>query len=242
MQNDWAPPDRLGFSSMRAVRLSGQGMFLVGMAVFLVLGGIALGIFLAGKVRRETEQQRLLADQGITANAVIARHWRTGGKSSTDRVQYRFEYQGTVYTGNVRVPAKIWRGLTAGQTLQVRFVPSQPAISHPVGWESRPLPLWFPYLIAGMLAVLGFILWLVISRQMRLLAEGRPVPGRVTAVGRGRHGTVVRYEFQTLNGATMKGRSETRKLPLDGAPVCVLYDPENPRRNALYPLPLVRLD
>jgi hypothetical protein len=82
----------------------------------------------------------------------------------------------------------------------------------------------------------------LLQRQARLLSEGRPAPGRVTKFKRSDKGMVVYYEFRLLSGATVKGRSQTRKPPLEGALVCVLYDPEKPRRNSLYPLPLVRLE
>ena len=52
---------------------------------------------------------------------------------------------------------------------------------------------------------------------------------------------VLLYEFQLLDGTNVKGRSDVRKVPAEGTALCVLYLPDNPRRNALYPLSLVRL-
>jgi hypothetical protein len=40
----------------------------------------------------------------------------------------------------------------------------------------------------------------------------------------------------------VQGRANASTPPAEGAPICVLYDPENPRRNAIYPLSLVRLE
>jgi len=53
---------------------------------------------------------------------------------------------------------------------------------------------------------------------------------------------VIHYEFRLLNGIVAKGKSSASKAPAGDAPLCVLYDPENPRRNARYPFSLVRLE
>ena len=81
-----------------------------------------------------------------------------------------------------------------------------------------------------------------LRRQNRLLTEGRPAPGRVTAIKKADKVLVVQYEFRLLNGVVVKGKYNASKVPAADQPLCVLYDPENPRRNALYPLSLVRLE
>jgi len=62
----------------------------------------------------------------------------------------------------------------------------------------------------------------------------------VTGHRRTKDGTILRYEFVLLNGATARGAARADVLAI-GSQVCVLYDPENPRRNAPYPLTLVKL-
>jgi hypothetical protein len=238
---NWKPPDRLGYSSSRAVCLSGQGTAIVVVIALLFVGGFVLGIFLANKNRRETQEHRLLDEQGVNVDAVITRLWRTGDKSDQPRVSYRFEYQGSVFSTSVNAPDRLWRGLKVGEPLAVRFVPSRPTISHPTDWRWRGMPFWLPYFLTAMLAGVGALLATQLARQMRLLAEGRPAPGRVTGIRKDKATTVL-YEFDLPNGTKQKGRSHTRKVPPSGEPVCVLYDPENPKRNALYPLDLVRLD
>ena len=61
----WKPPDRLGYSSMREVRLTAQGIALSVIAACLIVGAFALGIFLARTVKRETLEQRLLYDRQV---------------------------------------------------------------------------------------------------------------------------------------------------------------------------------
>src|SRR5450432_1250835 len=55
----WTPPDSLGYSSLRPVRLTGQGKALIGITAALVIGAIVLGVFLGGVARRQAEEQRL---------------------------------------------------------------------------------------------------------------------------------------------------------------------------------------
>jgi hypothetical protein len=98
-----------------------------------------------------------------------------------------------------------------------------------------------PYLIFGELVVVALVLAMLLRKQMRLLTEGRPAPGVVTGCRRTKDGIVLRYEFQLPDGATAKGRGHSRRPPAIGSQICVLYDPENPRRNAPYPLGLVKL-
>ncbi|HEY1496992.1 MAG TPA: DUF3592 domain-containing protein [Candidatus Solibacter sp.] len=238
---NWTPPDRLGKSSSRNVRLSDRGLVLACLAGVLFVGALAAGIFFARTVRREQQEQRLLDQQGITADAVITRVWRNNDKSREPRVTYRFTYRSAILSHSVGVPLDQWRQLKEGAPLAVRFVPSRPEISHPVDWPWRGLPAWFPFVFAAVLAGGGALIAAQVARQMRLLAEGRPTPGRMTGFRKSKQ-YVVRYEFELPDGTTLKGRADLCKMPESGKPLCVLYDPENPRRNALYPLPFVRLD
>ncbi|MCU1233288.1 MAG: hypothetical protein JWP63_1255 [Candidatus Solibacter sp.] len=238
---NWKPPDRLGYSSLRPVSLTKSGIFMMVLTGILVVGGFAAGIFLARAARLEAQRQRLLDQQGITTEATVTRVWRTSDKSNQPRVAYRYQFEGSIYTGSVNAPRDLWRGLKVGSRLIVRFVPSQPSISHPVDWQRRDTPVWLPYLVAAMLAGIGVIPVWRLAFEMRLLAEGRPAAGRVTAI-RNAKGPVVHYEFELPNGTKLKGRARVSKAPPPGETVCILYDPERPKRNALYPMSLVKLD
>jgi hypothetical protein len=238
---NWKPPSGLGSSPPRPVRLTAQGRFIAAVIAFLILGGFALGIFLARNIKRETERKELLQQQGINTSATVTRLWRSPDKEQTPHVAYRYEYQGTIYRGSVQAPLARWRELKEGSPLTVRFVPSQPTLSHPVDWPRRGLPVWFPYLMTALLAAIGALVSMKLAAAMRLLAEGRAAPGRITAVRRAK-GVTVHYEFELANGRKCKGRAHVRKAPPAGEPVSILYDPDRPKRNTLYPLDLVKLD
>ena len=238
----WTPPDSLGYSSLRPVCLTRQGKALIGLGVILAIGGVLLGVFLAGVSRRQTGERHRLGTEGLGADATVTRAWIADSKDRQQWIAYRFDYGGRSYTHEVEAPGKIWQGLSAGSTIQVRFVPSQPSISHPIAWNAQALPLWLACLLAGTIAALSPLPLIPLRRQARLLTEGRPAPGRVTAVKKADKFLVVHYEFRLLNGVVVEGKAHANSAPAGDATLCVLYDPENPRRNSLYPLSLVRLE
>jgi hypothetical protein len=241
MIENWTPPDGLGYSSLRPVRLTGAGIALLAVAGAMLLGAVAAGIGLGTVFRRQVKELRLLSEQGVNTDAQIIRLWRSSGKDQQHLVAYRFTARERAYEARHQVPIRTWQTLRAGSSLPVRYLPSNPKVNHPTGWDDTPMPNWVPYLVFGELAVIAVVLAMLLRRQMQLLTEGRPAPGIVTGHRRTKNGTVIRYEFQLLNGATAKGRGQSRRPPAIGAPICVLYDPENPRRNAPYPLCLVKL-
>jgi hypothetical protein len=241
MIDSWTPPDGLGYSSLRPVRLTGGGIALLVVAAMMALGAVPAVIGLGATARRQAKDHRLLQEQGVNTEAQITRVWRSSGKDSQHLVSYRFTVQERAYAARKAVPQRIWQGLEAGATLPVRFLPSDPKVNHPTEWNDTPMPPWVPYLVFAGLAAIASVLATRLRIQMRLLTEGRPAPGIVTGLRRTKNGTVIRYEFKLLSGATAKGRGQSRLPPAIGSPICVLYDPENPRRNAPYPLSLVRL-
>ena len=241
MIENWTPPDGLGYSSLRPVSLTGGGIALLVVAVLMLLGAVAAAIGLGTTAKRQAKDHRLLQEQGVNTEARITRLWRSGDKNQQHLVSYRFTVQERAYEARNKVPTRIWQTLTVGSSLPVRFLPSDPKVNHPTEWDDTPMPNWLPYLLSGALVVIAFGVTIPLRIQMRLLTEGRPAPGTVTGHRRTKDGTILRYEFVLLNGATAKGRGQSRRPPAIGAPICVLYDPENPRRNAPYPLTLVKL-
>ena len=240
--DNWQPPDGLGYSSLRPVQLTGQGYALAVIGVVFAIGALTLSVFLVNQSHREAGLREQLRREGTETSAVVTRVWREGDKEETRMVAYRFTADGREIDGRSSAPSAIWRGLKKGSPLAVRFVPGHPEISHPAGWEKSVTPIWLAFLAGGSLLLAPAIFAAMIRKQSRLLSEGRAAPGVVTGVKRSENAAFVLYEFQLLSGAVMKGRSNGgRRRPGIGSPVCVLYDRDNPRRNAVYPLCLVKL-
>jgi hypothetical protein len=53
---------------------------------------------------------------------------------------------------------------------------------------------------------------------------------------------ILKYEFPLMDGGVGKGRGgPTRKPPAIGSTITVVYDRDNPKRNAPYPFELARV-
>jgi hypothetical protein len=186
---------------------------------------------------------RTLQEQGVNTKATVTRLWRTSGKDERHMVAYEFPHEGNSYRAQVSAPIRIWRGLTNGAEIEVRFVPSHPALNHPTRWsQSSGPPAWLGGLVAPLLLIAPVLFWIVLQRQMGLLREGRAAPAVITGYGGSDKGKHMRYEFPLSNGSIAKGRSgASPKAPPIGTIMCVLYDRDNPRLNARYPLEFVRV-
>ncbi len=241
LQRNWAPPDKLDRSRPRPVRLTGAGLALLALAVTLVIGGALAGIALGVTAGRQAYEQRLLQERGANTDAHITRLWRRKGESRQYWMAYRFTAGGRTYERQAKTSLRVWRDLKLGSPLAVRYLPSNPESNYPRGHENKPIPAWLPYIVAAALAASGCLAPLPILSQRRLLSEGRAARGLVTHHTQAKEGNMIHYEFALLSGATAKGKSGPSKHPpaIAGA-ICVLYEPENPNRNAPYPLSLVR--
>jgi hypothetical protein len=244
VEQGWKPPDGMGYSGMRPVKLTAAGFVLAVMTAVFAIGGPVLGVTLWNRSNTESSARTRLDREGVAAQAAIDRLWHVGGESPTDHVSYHFEAGATPVTGSSQSPSSIWRTLHVGETLPVRYVAGDPTINHPTGWPMNVTPEWLAYLVGTIvLGDAGLMLWIV-WRQWHLLGEGRPTPGLVLKARRTGRRVMVRYEFRALSGALVKGRCSTNSGAVagEGSAITVLYDLENPKRNAPYPFQLVRLE
>ena len=240
----WIPPDGLDRSRPRDVKLTRAGHWLL--AVSLAMWFAALGA-LAGLLQVSSDQadeRRAFLERSVEGKAEVTRLWRTRGEGNPAWVAYRLDVGGAGYTGESRLRLPYWRQLRIGDRLPVRYLPSDPRVSHLSGREREPMPAFVPFLVGGALAVGAGVLLLPLRAERRLLAEGRAARARVTrhkkVQGHGGHGTRIYFEFVTLGGRKVTGKAGPRqKPPAVGSEICVLYLPDEPRRSAPYPLSLV---
>ena len=133
--------------------------------------------------------------------------------------------------------------------MYVRYVPREPELNIPAWGRPSGVPIWVPFLVAAQLAGGGLLIFARLSLQRRILSEGRAAPGLITYVGkvqRGPHGNNLgqkfRYEFLLLSGSIRQGKGgPVKNPPAVGTPICVLYDPDNPKKNIPYPVRWARL-
>jgi hypothetical protein len=246
LKRRFVPPPGLDRSRPREVRLTAGGKAVVVTAVVLFVGAVAAGIVMQQVAQRQAAAQRLMLDEGIVVNGEVIRLWRSSGDSKQPWVAYRFEAGGSTYEGRSKIALSKWRALDAGAMLPIRYVPAEPEKSVLAGRAPGGIPLWLPSLVAVAIAGCGWLCLVALRTERRLLMEGRPAPALVTAHMKQhtQHGTYrsMKYEFPLLTGAIATGKSRTSsKPPAIGSVICVLYDPDRPKRSKVYPLALVRV-
>lgn len=239
---NWRPPSEIAGQGPREVRLAPGGIALTALSLLMFVGAGVMYWFLSRQGAREAAERAALDAGSVETEATVTRHWRAGGKSDTPMITYEFQYQGHVYHGRSSAPGREWRNLGVGSAIPIRFVPGQPEVNHPSAWAVHVMPAWLPLLMAGIFALTGFLPRFLTRRQAMLLRDGRAAPARVTAHVRIKGGYATRYEFRLPDGTVRRGRGGKGYHPPEiGSIIPVLFDPEHPRRNAPYPLELVRV-
>jgi hypothetical protein len=226
------------------VRLTAAGVAWMILVVMLLGSAAGGGAWLWLRAAEDAGRERLLDQQSAATQAQVRRLWQRRGKNRACRVDFAFTAGGRQFSRSAVIPCRAWEKLSEGEPLPVSFVVSRPEINRLKGLErARPTPYWVAPLVAASLAVAAVLLARYLAGRRRLLEEGRPAPGVVTQLGRrSEYGRKVRYEFPTLSGARAQGKfGPVKAPPAVGSTIIVLYDPDEPRRNARYPMPLVKL-
>ncbi|MGQ9635103.1 MAG: DUF3592 domain-containing protein [Bryobacteraceae bacterium] len=230
----------------RPVRLTGAGRVLAFLGTLFAAVSLIAGFALFSVAQTQRELRKRIESERMTVTAQVVSLRRTRGDNARYLVDYEFAAGGQLHRGRAAIRRADWSRLKAGSAVTVHYQPSEPERNWIAGYEPRPLPLWVPPLVSLGAACLSALCWREIRRQQVLLAEGRLAEGRVLEVkksgrGQGAQGWSVRYEFRTLSGSRIVGRRTLSGNPPEaGGTVRVFYDPDNPARNAIYPLSLVR--
>ncbi len=240
LPDNWTPPRELMRALPRETQLSGRGMFNVILGGVFFIAAIVLGFWLNNESAQQAAQTSALHAQGQEANAEITGLSREG-RGSTPTVAYAFTVNGVRMRGRASVPNDLWPKLQKAGFVLVRYLPSKPAVNHPAAWDPAGVPAWFPFLIPSLWAVGSLFLVAMVRRQAKVAAEGVPAPGVVTKCFRIKGGWAARYQFRSKDGTIVKGRDRVHSKFDSGATICVLYLPDNPRRNYIYPLCLYRV-
>jgi hypothetical protein len=246
-QHRWVAPDRLDRSRPRFVKLTGRGRALVFFSVFLSLGGLGVAIGLNGIAARQSAEAALLSREGTIAEGKVYRTSRIRNERNQVLIDYSFIAGGRRYRKEIKVSGREWQRLTAGSPIAVRYARGRPELNYPLGLGPERVPEWLPGPIAVLLFLCGLFMLYPLRKQKHLLEYGRVTDGTVTRHGKvtksshGREiGTQYFYEFRLISGALREGKAIARVPPAIGSRIAILYDAEEARKNAPYPLPLVR--
>lgn len=243
----FAPPPELERSRPRDVRLTSAGRALVGVTWLLVAAAIVVALLLRGEARRQAATAVALDTRGVSGEAVVDRVWLKSSDDKPPFVAVHFDAAGTRVARERQMQLAAWRELRVGSRVPVRYLPDDPRTFELAGARNSQLPAWVPYFAGTPLVVFAIVCAVTVRRQRFLLSEGRPGPAVVTAA-RKRHGSHGRshhemtYQFPLLGGGVATGRAQAPGTTAVGATICVVYDPDDPRRSRPYPFSLVAVD
>jgi hypothetical protein len=226
-------PSELTGQLPRRTRLAKNGIQSAVVFAILLALAVALSIRPGMNAMREMQTKEALLRDGIEA---IGQVDRTAGH----HLNYSFTVDGRSFTGNAFLPDRIKDSLQDSDPIQVRYLPSNPAINSPADWqESNPLA-WIPFFGPAVLLLISMVVLISTRIDRRLVKEGRTAVAVVTECierhgrGGGVNGFTIKYEFRTEDGMVINGNSSCESRPEIGGSICILYLSWNPRRNQTY--------
>ena len=246
----WSIPPELERPLPRPVRLSGIGITYCVMAMVAILFGAGMSFRIVhDELHRQAEDDsvaRRLSAEGQETEATVIKLFTGLGYV----VNYQYFVNGRTYERGAFITQEHWQALQVGAPLAVRYLPSDPNRAYPDADPPNSEKHWSSSLpMAGLILLFMLIFATIyvspILPKRRLLARGRPARGVVTdckAGSQGRSsGYFLSYEFPLIEGGHCTGKVFSGQHMVEGTTVTVLYNPDRPQCNALYPMKLVRL-
>jgi hypothetical protein len=233
-------PSELTGRVPRRIRLSGNSSLGVAIGTTMLLLGIVIGVIIGRNSLRDMQHQDALrqASAALGNNEALGTIDRLNTYKSSHTVRYTFiAADAAVYTGEALVPNNMWPDLQVNGPLTIRYLPADPSVNHPAGWEESDFAIWGRLLSPAIFVVAGLFSLLSMRVDRRLVAEGTAVIATVTAckgpVGRSVWFSVS-YDFRTEVGAEMQGKGKYGSRLEAGTKLVVLYLPDNPQKNGPY--------
>lgn len=244
LQNVWrAPAELLAGPIPRPARLTREAKLLVAFAAGVLVAGVFITAAVFRSALRAVERQRGVESETVLGEAVIVRKQEDSErKKPAHYVFYRFEADGRTYLGKTVVSETAYRKLREGDRVPVRYLPANPE-SHRLFAGDQAAPPWPLALVPAFFAMMVWALTRAVLVQRKLLEWGQPAAAMVTNVPMTRRSRVVHYRFLDTQGDVVSGSTQFDgdPFPAPRSKVTVLFDPRNPRRNALYPTPYAKL-
>jgi hypothetical protein len=217
----------------RRLRLSKNGNRMAAAAAIMLALAVASTVWIGFDRVQHLLHRAALRSDGRETVGEIKRVW-SASRSMKTRVSYTFAVNGVPFVGEELAPHHLAASLRDSGPLPIRYLPSNPAVNHPAAWEWS---LDSDSVVAPILWT-GLVLFLItaLRSERRLVAKGLPAVGEITKCAPARRGGFsVNFDFCTEDGCVTKGSGWSQYRRETGERVCVLYLPENPKRNLSYP-------
>jgi hypothetical protein len=193
------------------------------------------------------ESASLLRTDGVITDARIV---RTGVDSSKDHepfVVFEFNANGQRYERRMTIHRRDTETYPVGATARIRYLPDNPKQSWLEGYGPEGPPAWVPWFAPLPLAIGAVAISFDVRRQRRLLAEGKVAQGRIVSYRRVYTGKTsnyrATYELRTASGSVYKAKVCSNRRPAEpGSRVTMLYNQDNPKQAAPYPMQFVKID
>jgi hypothetical protein len=229
-----APSELLG-PTPREIRLCGDGLIYMRIAVSFLMIAIVFGLWLSVSTFTQIQHRTALRRDGrvVVAKATTR---MARGRTSVLYVRYTFVVDGAAYSAEKIVPDNLFVSVRNSDHFLVRYLPTNPAVNYPDDWEwSLPLNVGSVVFMISILAIgVGFMM--LLTRERRLAREGMPTVGVVTSSALKKRAFWAEYNFSTDEMRSINGSGYFSSPQKIGASIWILYLPQNPRRNTPYPL------
>lgn len=202
-------------------------------ALCLGIGSIAFGYFCYSDLQ-EMSQRTILRQQGRDAVGTVS---ATHAGHGSPTVSYAFKVNERYYSGKAELPN--YRLIFhESDPIAVRYLPTDPSANHPADWEWSGLIIMdlIPQALMFLFIIGGIILLVVLFRDRKLAREGTRARGVVKDCSPEKTEFRVEYEFRTDDGVPVAGHSSSPDEYGAGARVWIIYLPQKPQRNSMYPL------
>ena len=248
-------PSELAGPLPRKLRATGRGIYSALVSLTFLAIAVVGALWSVINTMQQTQHRAALRRDSSVTSGEITRMRK--GKNS-DVVYYAFTVKEASFIGNAEMPWQLRTNLRGSNQLPIRYLPANPDVNHPAAWEWS-LIYWLPlstdvihlpefsselqwFFAPLMFGPVGIVFFMGLRSERRLLTQGAPATGVVTKCSRGGRGSYsVEYEFRTDDGGVAKGRSSGDRTQI-GASLCILYLPQDPRRNQPYPSHNYRLN
>jgi hypothetical protein len=210
--------------------------------ILLIVAGVSIGTALLMSAQRS----RSAASAAIETRGEIVSLQATRGDRPRWVATYTYVAGGRTYSGTGRLGRRDRQALSVGDSIDVRYLPTEPGKAWVGDYQPNQLPIALAPLAFAFMIIPAVVFLVAVRRQSSLLSEGRPAVAVVTgarrvSTGHSHHESVA-VEFRALSGALVTAHLNLQKRPKIGSDMVVVYDAETPTRCARYPFSLVRPD